>query len=78
MGKVEHKPTQNERVLDYIERFGSITQLDALADLGVMRLASRISDLKRLGYPIVSEIETVNNRFGEKCHIKRYRMFVEE
>ena len=71
---VEHKPTQNERILDYIAEFGSITQLDALKDLGVMRLASRISDLKRLGYPIVSEIETVNNRFGEKCHIKRYRM----
>ena len=75
---VEHKPTQNERILDYIAEFGSITQLDALKDLGVMRLASRISDLKRLGYPIVSEIETVNNRFGEKCHIKRYRMLIEE
>ena len=49
MGKVEHKPTQNQRILDYIERFGSITQLDALKDLGVMRLASRISDLRRLG-----------------------------
>lgn len=71
---VEHKPTQNERILEYIEEFGSITQLEALRDIGCMRLASRISDLKRLGYPIVSEIETVENRFGEKCHIKRYRM----
>ena len=77
MGKVEHRPTQNERILDYSEEFGSITQLDALKDLGVMRLASRISDLKRLGYPIVSEVETVKNRFGEKVHIKRYRMGVE-
>lgn len=71
---VEHKPTQNERILEYIEEFGSITQLEALRDIGCMRLASRISDLKRLGYSIVSEIETVENRFGEKCHIKRYRM----
>ena len=77
MGKVEHRPTQNERILDYIEEFGSITQLQALSDLGVMRLASRISDLRRLGYPIVSEVETVKNRFGEKVHIKRYRMGVE-
>lgn len=76
--KVEHKPSQNARIISYIEQFGSITQLDALRDLGVMRLASRISDLKRLGYPIVSEIETVENRFGEKCHIKRYRMGAEE
>jgi hypothetical protein len=74
---VEHRPTQNERILEYMEKFGSITQLQALSDLGVMRLASRISDLRRLGYPIVSEIETVTNRFGEKVHIKRYRMGVE-
>lgn len=45
MTKVEHKPTQNQRILDYIAEFGSITQFEALQDLGVMRLASRISDL---------------------------------
>lgn len=69
-----HKPTQNERVLNYIKEFGSITQLDALKDIGVMRLASRISDLKRLGHPIVSKVEAVKNRYGEKCHIKRYSL----
>ena len=67
------KPTQNERGLDYIDQFGSITQLEALRDLGVMRLASRISDLRGQGYPIVSETVSVENRFGEKCNIKRYR-----
>ena len=76
MARVEHKPSQNERILQYIEEFGSITQLDALRDLGVMRLASRISDLRGLGYPITSRIETVENRFGEKCHIKRYTIEV--
>lgn len=74
MAKVEHKPTQNERILDYINQFGSITQLEALRDIGCMRLASRISDLKRLGYPITSEVEVVKNRYGENSHIKRYRM----
>lgn len=74
MGKVKHNPTQNERILDYIDKFGSITQYEALRDLGVMRLASRISDLKRLGYPIVSTVESVKNRFDETCHIKRYRL----
>lgn len=68
------KPTQNQRILDYIEEFGSITQLDALRDLGVMRLASRVSDLKRQGYPITSEIESVKNRYDENCRIKRYSL----
>ena len=72
MGTVQHKPTQNQRIVDYIATFGSITQLDALRDLGVMRLASRISDLKKQGYPIISRTETVKNRFGESCYIKRY------
>lgn len=68
------KPTQNERILDYIAEFGSITQFEALQDLGVMRLASRISDLKRQGYKITSKTETVKNRYGENCHIKRYSL----
>ena len=69
--KVDHKPTQNERILNYINIFGSITQLDALQDLGVMRLASRISDLRSLGYPIISNTEVVKNRFGEigRAHV---------
>lgn len=72
MAKVDHKPTQNERILDYIEQFGSITQAEAYRDLGVARLASRISDLRSMGYPIESTMEMVKNRFGEKCYVKRY------
>lgn len=68
------KVTQSQRVLDYIEEFGSITQLEALRDLGVMRLASRISDLRRQGVRIESTVETVKNRFDEKTYIKRYRL----
>lgn len=71
------KTTQAERVLEYIEQFGSITQFEALRDLGVMRLASRISDLKRLGYPIASDVVAVKNRFDENCYVKRYRLAVE-
>lgn len=70
----DRKATQAERVLDYISEFGSITQLEALRDLGVMRLASRISDLKKQGYPIASKVEAVKNRYEETCYIKRYSM----
>lgn len=70
------KATQAQRVLDYMDRFGSITQLDALRDLGVMRLASRISDLRKQGYVIKGETESVTNRFDEKCTIKRYSLGV--
>ena len=65
---------QTVRVLDYILEFGSITQLEAIRDLGVMRLASRISDLKKQGVPIKSEMITVSNRYEEPCRIKRYSL----
>lgn len=68
------KATQAQRVLDYMDTFGSITQMEALQDLGVMRLASRISDLKRQGYPVVGKMETVRNRYGEPVCIKRYSL----
>lgn len=71
---VQHKPTQNERIIAYMKEFGSITQLDAIRDLGVMRLASRICDLRKRGYNIVSVRETVKNRWGENSPIKRYRL----
>ena len=74
MAKVDHKPTQNERIISYIKQFGGITQYEALRDLGVMRLASRISDLKSLGYPIVGEMVVVKNRYGEESRIKRYKL----
>lgn len=71
----EHsKPTQNQRILDYIEENGWITQFEAMKELGVMRLASRISDLRKRGYKITSEMQAVKNRYGETCHIKRYMM----
>ena len=66
--------TQCERIINYIEDNGSITQLDALREFGCMRLASRISDLKKSGFCITTEIETARNRYGEKVRYARYRM----
>ena len=76
MAGVHSNPTQNERILEYMRTEGSITQLDALRDLGVMRLASRISDLRKQGWSIVSKREAVKNRYGEDCYIKRYSLEV--
>lgn len=70
---MEHsRPTQEQRVLAYMEEYGGITQYEALQELGVMRLASRISGLKRKGHSIASRMVKVENRFGEKCRVKRY------
>jgi hypothetical protein len=59
-----------------MENHGYITQFQATSDLGVLRLASRISDLKKLGYPIKGEFVAVKNRFGETCRVKRFSLEV--
>ena len=66
------KTTQCDKVLAYMRHFGSITQLEALQDLGCMRLASRISDLRAQGYPICRRMKTSKNRYGEDVHFAEY------
>lgn len=65
---------QKDRILRNITDFGSITQLEALRDYGVMRLASRVDELRKDGYPIITERVDGTNRYWEKCHWARYRM----
>lgn len=57
-----------------MQTFGSITAFEAFRDLGVMRLAARISDLRKRGYAIKSETITVKNRFDEDCYVKKYSL----
>lgn len=68
------KTTQCERILRHLTDFGSITSLEAITEYGILRLASRINDLKRRGIAISSEIKTDKNRYGEKVHYSVYRL----
>lgn len=68
------RPTQVQRIHQYLIDFGSITQFEAMRDLGVMRLASRISEMRKDGLNIVCRMETTRNRYGEKCRVKRYSL----
>ena len=77
-GNIEHRPTQNQRIIEYMRKHGSITTLEAMDRLGVARLASRICDMKRMGIPIHSTMVETVNRYGEKCRVKRYRLLDEE
>ncbi len=66
--------TQEEKILDYMERHGSITPLEAMNELGVMRLGARIYDLKESGIKIITETVKGKNRDGETTRFARYRL----
>lgn len=69
--------TQNEMILRHLNTVGAIDPMTAISEYGIMRLASRIADLKKEGYAIVKEDVKHVNRFGEKTHYARYK-FLEE
>lgn len=70
--KGHKRPNQCLRVIKYMEDFGTITSAQAILDLGVYRLASRISELKKAGYKIEKRMITGINRYGETTHFAEY------
>ena len=74
--KGETGMTQCERILRHFKDYGSITSREAMNEYGIMRLASRISDLRKLGYDITVTTETSKNRYGEPTSYARYSMEV--
>ena len=68
------KTTHCNRVLNYMRLHGSITSLEAFANLGVSRLSARIKDLRNSGHSIIGNMVEVENRYGEKCRVKRYTL----
>lgn len=46
------KSTQRLRIMKHLQQYGSITSLEALREYGIMRLASRISELRKRGEKI--------------------------
>jgi hypothetical protein len=71
------KMTQSNQILEYLEKCGPLTQYEALNLFGVMRLASRVFELRCEGHNIVSEKKAVTNRHGDECFISSYRLIGE-
>lgn len=66
--------SQCDKILRHLEDYGSITSLEAMSEYGIMRLASRVSDLKKKGFPISREMVKGKNRYGEETCFAKYTM----
>lgn len=64
--------TQAERIEKYINEYGSITPMEAFADLGITKLATRVSEMKKDGYVFEQKYIEGKNRFGENVYYMRY------
>lgn len=72
MGKNENFSRQQQRILDYITDFGSITAGEAHYDLGILNFSARLSELKDKGFKFKPVRETAKNRYGEPINYNRY------
>ena len=68
------KESQCKKILQHLEQKGSITALVAFNRYGIMRLASRVNDLKKQGYDITTELVIGENRNGEPTRYAVYRL----
>ena len=64
---------QREKIVLYIQKFGSISSMEAFQDLGIIRLSARIYELREEGYKFEETFKASKNRFGESVSYKRYR-----
>lgn len=65
---------QTEMVLRHIKDYGSISPVEAMSEYGIMRLASRIHDLRKEGIDITVKIVQSKNRYGEPTHYAQYSL----
>ena len=66
--------TQCEQIIDYLHRFGSITPMEAFADLGITKLATRVSEMRKDGREFKIETVKSTNRFGKTVRYAKYSL----
>ena len=73
----DNKINQRAKIIEYMRNNNGITSLEAVENLRILRLASRIHELVKLGYDI--DKETVYNRKedGTVVHYTRYTLLGE-
>ena len=64
--------TQRDAILQYITEFGSITPMQAFSDLGITKLATRISEMRKDGMAFKIETVSVKNRYGKSVSFAKY------
>jgi hypothetical protein len=65
---------QREQIIKYLNDFGSISDYEAVVDLGILQFGARLKELREQGYRFSSEWVKKNNRYGKPVRFKRYRL----
>ena len=70
----ENKLTrQQDDILMYIYRHGSITPMEAFHELEITKLSTRVSEMDAMGIHLDRKYESGKNRCGRNIRYMRYR-----
>ena len=65
--------TQHDRIKQYMKDFGSITPMQAFADLGITKLSTRIGEMIRWDNAPIEKTRVCSvNRYGDPVSYMRY------
>ena len=64
--------TQKQRILEHLQKYGSITSLESFQLYGDTRLSDKIYRLRKDNYQFEEEWIEKKNRFGETVRFKKY------
>ena len=64
---------QNDYIIDLLKE-GWTSPATAFAEVGTMKLSTRVSEIRRMGIKVDSRRVTKINRFGKKVHYCEYRI----
>lgn len=68
------KLNQRELILKYLHDFGSISDYEAVVDLGILQFGARLKELREQGYVFSSEWIKKKNKYGKPVRFKRYKL----
>jgi len=68
--------SQNDLILNALKRGEKITPIEALSRFGCFRLASRVCDIRAMGYDVrKSIIKATNNKSFAQYYLPQLEMF---
>lgn len=73
----ENKLNQRAKIIEYMRNNDGITSLEAVENLRILRLASRIHELVKLGYDIDKETIYKHKDDGSVIHYTKYALLGE-
>ena len=68
------RSTQNQVVMAHLRTRGKLTPVQAMTNYGIMRLAARVEELRRLGWDIETEMVSVDNGDLGRCRYASYTL----